>query len=285
MDTPDNPGVKPPNPNDAKKPEGSFVKRNTWLFIVVPVIILFGLGGWYVFKKIKSATRSAFQHVKFEKADTSSQENHYTKDTVFSEPYKAGTRIAKLNITGGVTAFKLDSATDKLIIADTWAFYNRYQFDSHAEGRDYVINFSSTNVKKVKLFNGRSDSTNLKLNLNPLWEINVESGAAELNFDLSKFKVQSIRLNGGAGTYDIKIGQPVSITKIVAETGVSEVTIEIPKDAACRIEQNSGLSANEFDGFVKKRDREYEINGYDKAKNKILIRFNGGISEYKVHRY
>ncbi|HEY0244107.1 MAG TPA: hypothetical protein VGC01_00965, partial [Mucilaginibacter sp.] len=66
---------------------------------------------------------------------------------------------------------------------------------------------------------------------------------------------------------------------------VSEVNISIPQNAACRIKTDSGLSSNQFDGFNKKDDDDYETAGFANAKNKMYINISGGISDIKVKRY
>jgi hypothetical protein len=72
---------------------------------------------------------------------------------------------------------------------------------------------------------------------------------------------------------------------VQVSTGVSATTVSIPQNAACRITTDSGLSNNSFDGFTKKGDNTYETANFAAAKNKIYIRMNGGMSDFKVHRY
>jgi hypothetical protein len=126
---------------------------------------------------------------------------------------------------------------------------------------------------------------NIRLNTNPIWEISIEAGATDLNFDLSKYKLKSVKLSGGAGQFVVKVGQPLETTNINVSTGASDVTIEVPQNAACQVQSDSGLSSTTFDGLTKKDDGHYETDGFDAAKNKIFIHISGGISDFKVHRY
>jgi hypothetical protein len=130
-----------------------------------------------------------------------------------------------------------------------------------------------------------SDSVNLKLNLAPVWDIDVNTGATDLNFDLSKYKLRNFKINGSAGAFSVKVGQPLAQTTIRIGVGAADVTISVPKNAACRIEEHAALSSTTFDGFDKKVDGSYETAGYSSAKNKILVSFAGGISDFKVHKY
>jgi hypothetical protein len=149
------------------------------------------------------------------------------------------------------------------------------------------MNFSMKDNKNGH-FNWGGDKSNtadLKLNVNPQWEINVETGASKIDFDLSKYKLRSLVLKGGAASFSVKVGQPLVTTNLEVSTGVSEVTIEIPQNSACRIQTDSGLSSTSFEGFTKKDDGHYETAGFDAAKNKIYIHMSGGISDFKVRRY
>ncbi len=73
----------------------------------------------------------------------------------------------------------------------------------------YVLDF---HMKNHNGFNFDSDKNRVdfRLNSNPEWEINVETGASSLEFDLSKFKVKELKLHGGAASFHVKVGHAVS---------------------------------------------------------------------------
>jgi hypothetical protein len=208
-------------------------------------------------------------------------------NSVFTEPYNTSVRVARLNISGGGATYNLHDTTNQLFNANTKEFFGKYQYEHHQEDSVYVMDFSMKDNKNGH-FNWGSDKSNtadLKLNVNPEWEVSVETGASKIDFDLSKYKLRSLVLKGGAASFYAKIGQPLAATNVQVSTGVSEVTIEIPQNAQCRIETDSGLSSTSFDGFTKKDDGHYETAGFASAKNKIYIHMSGGISDFKVKRY
>jgi len=137
-------------------------------------------------------------------------------------------------------------------------------------------------------FHWRKNKTNtavFKLNAAPVWDINVEAGATKLDFDLTKFKIRKVDIDGGAASFKIKLGEPLDATHLNVETGASEVNIAIPKNAACSIETDTGLSSKKFDGFNRTDDNKYETTDFHNADKKIYIRISGGISDFKVNRY
>ena len=125
----------------------------------------------------------------------------------------------------------------------------------------------------------------ISLNPKPIWEINLEMGAGKADFDLSQFKIGKIDVSGGAASFHIKLGQPLKTTNVSVETGVSEVEIEIPRSAPCRIKIDSGLSSDSFEGFSEQGDGTYTTENYKGANNAIEIDLQGGMSKFEVKRY
>lgn len=206
--------------------------------------------------------------------------------SVFNEPYNATTRVARLNISGGATVYNLNDTTNQLFNARTREVLGRYELNHHQEDSVYVVDFNMKDKKGS--FNFDSDNSNkvdIKLNSNPEWEVNVDAGATQVNFDLSKFKVRSVKLNGGAGEFDLKLGQPLAVTNVNISTGAAGVNVNIPQNAACQIVTSSAFSSGDYAGFTKKDDGNYETPGFSTAKNKLYIHLSGGFSGFEVKRY
>jgi len=203
----------------------------------------------------------------------------------FNEPYKADIKTVRLNISGGATSYTLSDTTNQLFSASTKDNRSdRYTFSHSTDDSVYVLDF---HMRKHNGFNWDSDKNRVdfRLNTNPVWDINVETGASSLDFDLSKYKVKELKLHGGAASFKVKLGMPVAMTDVDVQTGVSGVDISIPQNAACSVETDSGLSDNHFEGFTKTSDNNYETPGYASAKNKMHIHISGGLSGFNVKRY
>jgi len=178
----------------------------------------------------------------------------------------------------------LKDTTNSLFNANARASHNKYKFKAQKGDEGEELYFISRNQGTKK--NGNTgDSVNFKLNVNPQWEIEIKTGATDLDFDLSKYKLKSIKIEGGAGSFTVKLGKPLATTEVNISTGISESTIEVPKDAACSIESKSDFSSDQFEGFKQKDKTHYETPGFDSATNKIIIHYNGVMSDFEVHRY
>jgi hypothetical protein len=209
----------------------------------------------------------------------------------FSEAYKPAIEQAVLNINGGVTTYTISDTTNNLFEADTKAHGGNYNLTTSVDSVTETLDFGQDggeNHHRGFTFNFGNHSTNkafIKLNTRPIWEINVETGVSNVNFDLSKFKVQKISIQGGVASFKVKMGQPLAETNIEVETGISNFTLDIPKNAACHITSDSELSSKRLEGFVNVSDNEYETPGFEKATNKINVSLSGGLSKFRVTQY
>jgi hypothetical protein len=202
----------------------------------------------------------------------------------FNEPYNTGIKVARLNISGGGTAYNLSDTTNQLFNAAVKNSNGRYEFSRSKDDSVYVLDFHMKDHNGFQ-FGSHDNQATIRLNPNPQWEVNVQAGATALNFDLSKFKVNKLKIDGGAASFNVKLGAPLAMTEVEISTGVSSVDISIPQGAACSIETDSGLSDNHFAGFNKTSDNNYETSGFEAAKNRIHIHISGGLSDFKVTRY
>ena len=238
--------------------------------------------GYHVFYKHNNNMNNNDQDD--ENDDDDSNRPSIQGDGNFNEPYNANVKYARLDINGGATLYTLNDTTNQLFKAVSKDSRNRYSFSHFQDDSVYALDFHMKNKNGFNL-NSDKNQVNFFLNPKPEWQIHVETGAAKLNFDLTKFKIRSLDLHGGAASFDVKLGNPLAITNVDVETGVSGVDISIPKDAACSIETESGLSDNHFEGFNKSDENSYETAGYKNAKTKIHIHISGGLSDFQVKRY
>jgi len=207
----------------------------------------------------------------------------------FNLPYTADAKTAELHISGGGTKYILNDTTSELFKADTKEHFGMYEFTHSNTGSNYVLHFEMKDHRGGHFGwdtdNGKSNAVTFMLNPNPIWTMNVETGATALDFDLTKYKIQKFTLNGGVASFKLKLGQPLENTNVEVSTGMASVEIAIPQNAACEIETDSGLSSNNFEGFTKTDDGHYQTPGFAAAKNKLHINISGGMSSFKVNRY
>jgi hypothetical protein len=210
----------------------------------------------------------------------------HTERLTFTEPFNPDSaKKVVLNISGGGTSFRLDGPTDSLI--DAVVEKSRGTFTLQKEYVDTVqrLTFRMQEKKgKWNMGDGGND-VNFKLNTQPEWEMNMNMGAGEVDFDLSAYKIRSFKFEGGAAALDITMGDLLPIADVVVKTGVADVKLKVPSAAGCRIKSSTGLSAKDFTGFTKLKDGTYETPNYTTSTKKIFITLDGGLSNFEVSRY
>jgi len=215
--------------------------------------------------------------------DTIPWENNRNGNT-FTEEFSPGTRKAELNITGGVTSYKLEGTTSKLFDASVKQVSGRYSLKKISRDSVEVLKFSMNEQNGSWRMRGGNKVT-LKLNPFPQWNINVKLGAGAIDFDLRPFKIENLNFEGGAASFRVKLGEPKNITNITVKSGVADIDISVPASAGCQIKIRSGLSSRHFDGFTKQSDGTYATSNFISSSKKILINLNGGLSNFQVKRY
>ncbi len=223
------------------------------------------------------------------KSDIEGDSSAEVQNLTFFEPFDSANskklKSVVLNISGGGTSFGLNGETDSLIYADVRK--KRGSFSLKNEVIDSLQTLTFTTQGKSSKWNmgdGGND-VNFKLNKQPVWEIVMNMGAGEVNFDLSAYKVRRFKFEGGAAAMDIKMSDLLPIADVVVKTGVADVKINIPSASGCRILTKTGLSAKDFDGFIKLDDGTYETPNYKSSSKKIFISLDGGLSNFEVGRY
>jgi len=207
------------------------------------------------------------------------------KATVFSEPYIAGTRNAILNIEGGATSFILRDTASELFTAHVKKHIGNYSVFKFSTDSTETVDFKMTGEAKWDMKKSGSNQVIMTLNPEPVWDINLETGAGKTNFDLTKYKIRKMKLEGGVAKFDIKLGSLYKTTVVDVESGVSKITIAIPESAGCEIKTESGLSSLDFKGFTKLSDNSFRTPNFASAQQKITINMEGGLSKFKVERY
>jgi len=203
----------------------------------------------------------------------------------FDLPYEDSTgKKTILNISGGGTSYELVDTTDSLFSAQVARRGGSFSLMNQSVDSTRTVSFKMKNRKNWNM--GESgNNVRLKLNANPVWEMHMNMGAGEVDFDFSPYKVREFNFDGGAAALDIKFGDLLPICDVRVKTGVADVKIHVPTGSGCRIKSKTGLSSKDFEGFTKMNDGTYETSNYATSTKKIFISLDGGLSNFEVRRY
>lgn len=199
----------------------------------------------------------------------------------YSDMYDSAITFARLDLNAAAGKFYIKNPTSKL-----------FEFDNEGNSDPYIITTSledSTAIIHVKHKNhirnkDLDNSAWLSLNPGPVWDLDIDVGAADLEIDVSEFKVERVDIDGGASKIALKLGSKTKYTKVNIDAGASGINIEVPFESACEIKTNTVLSSRNIDGFNKISGGLYQTPNFSDAANQILIEIDAAVSGVEVKR-
>lgn len=211
------------------------------------------------------------------------EENVNTYNNVMSEDFDSLTKYAELKLNIGVGNFTIKDTTNLLIEVKHDNDNANYSMTAKAEDSLTIIDLS---LEKGEFNDGKvRNNVNMKLNPNPIWDLDINVGAAEVDFDLSGFKTRNLKIQGGASDINLKIGAALPLTDLKLEAGAASITLRVPESAGCEIISNTFMASKDFKGFTKIGNQKYQTPDFATSTNKIMINLQAGVARIDVIRY
>ncbi|MBC3785139.1 LiaI-LiaF-like domain-containing protein [Spirosoma utsteinense] len=211
------------------------------------------------------------------------------QSNTFSESMTDDTREAVLKLSGGAGRFTISDPTSELIKADTKQNVGSYSMSVDRDATTHIptIELKPTEENQnVDLTDGKFENrVDVHLNAKPTWTMDVALGAGQGDLDVSAYAVRSLKLAAGAADLDLKLGARADMSDVKLDVGAASVTVRVPKEVGCRIKKDGALNLEQLDDFTDVGGGEFVSPNYDSAAKKMTIRFDGGISRFKVVRY
>ncbi|MDR1345142.1 MAG: DUF5668 domain-containing protein [Bacteroidales bacterium] len=191
------------------------------------------------------------------------------------------------------TCFLYDKASlDLSIGASTLIFDTSRLLVATAGSEAFVVSVNSDTITRTASVAVTSAAHNildnraitLKLNPNPVWDMNLNIGDCSGTINLTPFKVQNLELNAGATHIVVRLGDRADKVKAEISAGASDITLEVPKTMRCIIEKEAAFISSNFKGF-KKQNGKYVAEAEGISKGTVFIEIEAGVSQIQVKRY
>lgn len=211
-------------------------------------------------------------------------ERDYSRsDQTFYERYSSSIDEATLEIEAVAGEFIIRGNTDRLFEFRQDGNIGPYVFSTNRKGNHQYLDLSleNSNIRMKRLRN----DVDIQLHKNPVWDINLQSGAAKIDMDLSKYKTRMIDIEGGASSTYVKLGDRQPRVDVNIASGASAITIAIPEGSGCELTTHTVLSSKNFDDFNKVRRGLYRTDNFSSTANKIFIDIEAAVTSLKVRRY
>ncbi len=203
----------------------------------------------------------------------------------YSEPFNSNINNANFNFHAGAGAIRISDTTSQLINAKTQGYKDNFDLSVTNFDDETDVDFEMTKTRfSFKGINSKN-KIDVKLNPNPIWDFNIHVGAASLDLDLSKFKIENAKIEMGAASLHTKIGDLADKVDFEIDAGASSINILIPENSGCEINADVTLSSKDFEGFKKINSSLYKTENFENAAKKIYLKIDSGVSSIKVSRY
>ncbi|MGC8864572.1 MAG: LiaI-LiaF-like domain-containing protein [Bacteroidales bacterium] len=211
------------------------------------------------------------------------EEDWTAEEQVLAEPWDTAVKRVELKLEAGAGKFEIADTTQSLIYFHRSGNVGPYVLESYddEEGRKLHINVQKSNFDLGSVKN----EVNIRLNPEPLWDMEIKAGAAELNVDLSKYKVRNCEISSGAASAILKMGATLDSAQVKIEMGAASVKVLVPREVGCQIKSESVLSSRKFPGFDKLKSGLYQTPGFDHARKKIFLDVKSAVSDLSVEQY
>ncbi len=209
--------------------------------------------------------------------------NNDYEERNFVEDFNNKIKTATLDLNASVGSFRIDDTTSSLFAATTKGYGDRFYLTRQLDSENARLIFGSD--KKFVIFGKSKNKVDIRLNKNPLWNLNFDIGAAASKFDLRPFKVRDVDINMGAASLKIYLGDLSDTTNVEIDAGASSIEISIPEDSGCEVNADITLSSKSFDRFNKIDKELYRTENFYTAPKKIFLKIDSGVSSVKIKRY
>lgn len=148
-------------------------------------------------------------------------------------------------------------------------------------------NFVFSEKKNIHIGSSRGKSVNYDFFLNNkvLWFIGVNVGATDSEMNFSNVPVRELEINGGAGEFNLELGDLQDKSDISLNMAAGDVNITVPEHVGVKIANSGLVSDNNFKSVgLEKIDGNYQTPDYDKASKVIYIEINSAASDIKLTR-
>lgn len=215
--------------------------------------------------------------------DDRASEDELWENQEFSEAFDPDVGHATLNLDAAAGEFNLKGVTSSLFEFETEGNTGPYSVTTrNVEGEKVIIDFSHKRFRGGKDLNNR---VRMQLNDNPVWDFNIDVGAARFDLDLTPFKVALVDIDGGASSVDLKLGDRYDKTHVNIDAGASDINIKVPEGVGCEVRTQTILSGKELDGFNKIAKGHYQTPGFSGSSKQIIIDIDAAVSGVSVEIY
>ncbi|NTW22432.1 hypothetical protein HGA34_02680 [Candidatus Falkowbacteria bacterium] len=208
------------------------------------------------------------------------------RPAIGSVPYsinrEAEAKRANITLRGGAGRMVVQGGTEQLIEGKLESNFTEIATSSKiADGRQEALVEASG--RGGMMMGGWKNDLSAVITKDIPVELTIDGGAASLELDLTRVIAESVKINTGASSVDLSLGDKPAYAKIDINAGASSVDIEVPKNVGVKAVLKSALTSVDLPGFDEIGDNVYATKDFDKADKKVELNLELGVSSVRVN--
>ena len=214
------------------------------------------------------------------------EDNGTTKtysDQNLSVPFDSIAKKGILTLDAAAGNFKMKGTTQEFLSFDKTGDIGNYELTTNDIHGTKKINLQMK--EGTSRHDIRKNEVTIKLNSKPSWNLEMNIGAASVDFDLSDYKIDTADFEAGASSMEVRLGDKNPKTVLVFNAGASSIHVDVPKTAGCQVTSESFLVSKTLEGFENKGNHIYQTPNFGSSKTKIYLTIKTAVSSIDVVRY
>jgi len=189
----------------------SFLKDSKSKWIVVGGIGL--LAGVVIFASVQRGCNSV-DHI-ITNIDNDHGDVRYTEQEL-NFNYDSAATVARFDFEGGAGHFEMGDTTSEFVSASVRSNVSDYLLDYDAD--EGIPAFRLHMADESVSWHGSKmrNHVMMRLHPDPLWDVNVDAGAAKIEFDLRAYRIGNLDVDAGAASIEIRMGSRADTSHVRA---------------------------------------------------------------------
>ncbi len=256
-----------------------FGENNPIALILLSLVIIFGILYTVDYRGVREKVMP----------ESIRQENNNksVKKQNFSYDIPSNLKDANYKINIGAADIKIGADTENKLYQGFFNSFNNLNTHVNVSNGSARITLEDKNFS----FHINSDKDfqrelNLKLNREVPSDLDINTGASNLDLDLSDLKIKNLSIDAGASKQEVKLGSNENKINAKISAGVSKVVISVPKDFALKVTSDTALSSTNFSELgLSQNGKTYTSENFDNSPKQLILNVSSGASTININRY
>lgn len=203
--------------------------------------------------------------------------------TAIEGPASAGVRAAEARIDVGAARLDIGSRPGSSMATGTFESRSDPSVTHKVSNGTYALEVRQEKGVRIFPINVGGDRLMLDLAEGIPWTIDLNTGAADANLDLTDLTLKELTVDAGASSLDLTVGSSVAngVARVVIKGGAGSYTLRLPQDLDITLSIDTGLSSTNVDDDFQKSGDVWRHTGTGSG-GELTVDIDAGVSSIDV---